>query len=1515
MAVNDGNNIILGVLTESGADVKNLKQDIADSVKNLNEFNKTWDLTRSKVRELNVEMQKFIKDFGELGSLKSIQTLLSNGGVNTSLRNAQVQGGISKAQATDVAASARELNGIFQTLFNTIKAQANRTILELSTERQSAAAGTDIQTLKSQIAASQLRSGIFSQQQSLADSRGQAKEAERLALLVKQEEEDQQLLNAALQQTIALEKQRIKSKTDLLALDQKMALLEAEISAVQGGGGTRAEVAKLEIEKQELIVRKALLESEGVVTAEVKQQLLLKQQLITATKAAAQAEKEAVAQAKKTQQSNTVGNTGRSPADLFKIQADLLVNYFLMNQIFKLIGFGTQFVVELDKAFRDLQATVAITDTEMVQLKQVLIDASTGTRFSAVEVAKAAVTMGQAGLSVKQIQDSIKPIILFATATGSDLALAVDTATSVMTIFNVQASEMGHVANVLTGAINESKLSVEKLATGIQYAGTVAADSGAQFEEFVAVLGAASNAGIKSGSTIGTGLRQILTAFLEPTAKMVKVLNDLHISVEQIDVRSQGLIGVFRNLKDAGFTTSDAFKALDIRAASMFASISSNLTLAERLQREFLLTDAATKANDTQMKSLSSTFDRFSNLLGITINTGLKPLSEILQTTLKWIGDFLITLNKMPATLTFITASLATLLTTLASIKLGSLIFDLFKLKEVFAAIEAEGFIAALGAGLAAVISPLGLFVAALAVAGGAYAVFNSGSEIAASNIDQLKASVNESKGALETTNSKIQSVQDSLQKLSDRYPELIKNQEALKTEALALQIKFGKDGLKGVFDDSVLTVEKLTNALRDMGTELNKLAATQAGDVVAKQALLLQQTALNLRNASPLPTTTAGGRLSQGLGILSSGVTGIPSGYNTDQYLASNQTASLASRYTQQKLDPFLQQLGAVDYTKLTSVGNDNIQKQVEKAREAIDIMLNNVTTELQAVTLAKGQGIKTRDGQIVSVEEEMKTLSQLQAAIADREAKLNELQAQLLAQQTNVDVKVLKSAQADTAISILQQLVADEGQKLNALESELLSGKGADGKDLTSDQKTQLREQINKAKQWLAERTVENMLQALLLEFPNLLTDGKLDEGGIKAAIKGVQEQAQAALAEEKDKEAKAYTQKKSAYEELYKQEQAHIDALEKMVAHATDALDEKKKNLDFIVRETADRQRGGLRGVYSDVEVEMFKDQQKLLDVQILQTRQQALQKEIAGFNGSIGRLGGSLSDISNATGRSDETDFAGKSKQLVDILAKRDEIQKKLIETTAELAAVTGNAGEASVSFGDQLQYVLKKQRELNLLNSDFRLNLGKIVNQISNDASAAFGKFFTDIASGTKKISAAFKDMAASIIQSLLKIVTDRLAAQAWGMLFGLIGGGLGGGGGGSSFFPGSNTWVDWNAAAGGQAPIHAATGMHTRDSVKALLRPGEFVMRNSAVDALGADNLSQLNAYGNRKVQSSAPGSMPPPPPQKVETNVWLVQQGQQPSLGPNDVVATIGGDILRGGEIKKLIKQVMAGA
>lgn len=322
--------------------------------------------------------------------------------------------------------------------------------------------------------------------------------------------------------------------------------------------------------------------------------------------------------------------TGAGGAALLRVQLALMANYSIIQTVMTGIQAGITTAIELEAAFRNIQAVTATTKTEMVGLEQAIKDTASSSKFTALEVAEAALILGQAGLSAKQTADALPSVIVLATAAGTSLANAVDLVTSIVGVFDKQASDTADVANKVTAASNSSKISVEKLGLAFQYVGNTAAQTGVTFEETTAALATMSNAGIKSGSTLGTGLRQFLTEVQKPSKEFLESLNRVGLSLTDIDIRAHGLTGVISNLKNAGFAAREAIGAFDVRGAAAFNALVANPEMLTQQYQMLQNTQAAYKANEIQMNSLKSQAAQLTTSLSILVADGFGPIQTVL---------------------------------------------------------------------------------------------------------------------------------------------------------------------------------------------------------------------------------------------------------------------------------------------------------------------------------------------------------------------------------------------------------------------------------------------------------------------------------------------------------------------------------------------------------------------------------------------------------------------------------------------------------------------------------------------------------------------------------------------------------------------------------------------------------------------------------------------------------------------------------------------------------------------
>ena len=489
------------------------------------------------------------------------------------------------------------------------------------------------------------------------------------------------------------------------------------------------------------------------------------------------------------------GPRQRDAAQLFKIQAQLLANYAAMGLALGTLAFAGKFVVELDREFAQLQAITATTDKAMGGLRDTIISVSEKTKFTALEVAEAATILGQAGFSTDAIESSIENITLLATAVGADLKTTVDLVTSTLSVFNLRAEEAGNVANVFTSAVNNSKLNLEKLTLGLQYAGNIANEQNISFSELTATLGAMANSGIRAGSTLGTGLRQIITALAAPSDKLNARLSDLGLTTADVDVKLHGFTGVLANLQDAGFTTADALEVLEVRAGAAFAALSNNASTITDLREKFLLSTAASEANSVQMESLANKASRLKSVFGTLAYKGLEPMLDLAKAATDALTFLLSVLNKAGPVVPILTSTLVALGTAFVIARLKTMLFTASMLTSIKTMVTTRITMARLAAtavGFKAALGPVGVTMLALTVASVAS---KSAFDALTVSVDELQAKLDESTGKFETYRQNMTSLDKEILRLTERNFEQADSMEEVKLIAIELQQKFGDLG------------------------------------------------------------------------------------------------------------------------------------------------------------------------------------------------------------------------------------------------------------------------------------------------------------------------------------------------------------------------------------------------------------------------------------------------------------------------------------------------------------------------------------------------------------------------------------------------------------------------------------------------------------------------------------------------------------------------------------------------
>jgi TP901 family phage tail tape measure protein len=310
------------------------------------------------------------------------------------------------------------------------------------------------------------------------------------------------------------------------------------------------------------------------------------------------------------------------------------VGYAALYGLAAALGALARGVVDLQTAFLDIQAVTGSTDAQMGKLSQTVLDVAKNSKFSLTELTEAAKVLAQAGVSVEDMNTTLKATADFAAATGSNLQVAADLISTTRSVFKELSDDV--IANQLAKAINISKLTGEDLKTILSLGAQTAKSFGLTSEQFLAAVSTLRNAGLKA-STAATGLRQGMLEIFSPDLKLTKALQERYramgeeMGAEAVKARffafSKGrapLQAALTELKRLGFNDEGALglsRAFDIRSANAIKAMISNLEELAANESKITFGRAAAEGADTTIKGLEASFTRLkSTISGFTYN-------------------------------------------------------------------------------------------------------------------------------------------------------------------------------------------------------------------------------------------------------------------------------------------------------------------------------------------------------------------------------------------------------------------------------------------------------------------------------------------------------------------------------------------------------------------------------------------------------------------------------------------------------------------------------------------------------------------------------------------------------------------------------------------------------------------------------------------------------------------------------------------------------------------------------
>ena len=402
-------------------------------------------------------------------------------------------------------------------------------------------------------------------------------------------------------------------------------------------------------------------------------------------------------------------------------------------------GIGAGFVIStrifagFDDRMRVVRAVTGATEQQFESLREEAKRLGRTTSFTAGQVADAMTELGRAGFDPQAILDSTESVLALARATDTELPRATEIAGAALRGFNIPATEMGRVSDVLAATANKSAQTLEDLFEAFKPVAPLAVETGESIEDVAAAIGILANNGIK-GSLAGNALARAYKN-LSNEARQAELRR---IGVEAVDASGnlRPLADILNDLAKAtqGLGSAERlaiFETLFGRGQAAALKLASSAQAFDVLRDEIRRSAGIAVQNADQMdagiggafRRLLSAAEGIAIAIGEAIEQPLRRAADALSKIAGWITMVVNRNRELIATIAKVTAivfgvGLALVVAGAAIVGLGAVFGSL---ATIVAGVGAA--IGVIGSVLGALLSPIRLVVAAVVGLGGALLV------------------------------------------------------------------------------------------------------------------------------------------------------------------------------------------------------------------------------------------------------------------------------------------------------------------------------------------------------------------------------------------------------------------------------------------------------------------------------------------------------------------------------------------------------------------------------------------------------------------------------------------------------------------------------------------------------------------------------------------------------------------------------------------------------------------------
>ncbi|PZE71780.1 phage tail tape measure protein [Curtobacterium sp. MCPF17_018] len=313
----------------------------------------------------------------------------------------------------------------------------------------------------------------------------------------------------------------------------------------------------------------------------------------------------------------------------------------------------TKMAADFDAQMSKVQAATNATASEMDKFRNQALTAGAAFGYTATQVTEAQVELGKAGLATKDILGGgLTGVLALAASDNVDLGKATQIAAVAMKQFNLEGSDVPHIADLLAAGAGKALGGVQELGDALNQSGLVASNFGFSIEETTGVLSSFADAGLL-GSDAGTSLKSMLQMLANPSKESAQLMKSLGINVEDANGQFLGAADIAQVLHDRLSTLSDAqrqqalsqiFGADAVRAATVLYKEGADgiqQYINQNNDAGYAIDQAAKKSDNLNgdLKKLQSAFQSGLIETGTSASSALRPMVQDLTSFIQKVRE------------------------------------------------------------------------------------------------------------------------------------------------------------------------------------------------------------------------------------------------------------------------------------------------------------------------------------------------------------------------------------------------------------------------------------------------------------------------------------------------------------------------------------------------------------------------------------------------------------------------------------------------------------------------------------------------------------------------------------------------------------------------------------------------------------------------------------------------------------------------------------------------------------